>query len=187
MNYDPKLSDELYHKQRKNFPDQLPFPERFNLKLTQEAFNTGKIRETKSTIRKYVDWKGNTTGEEPITVIEYTDPSRLDRAIRDSFPKSFQPLSYVYSQSYDKIQVGTINEEKDLEYNLKLYPRDPRTKSVIISYDTIKTWDMNPPDNRNKILRVRIQYAEQIVNSDGARFDLHGYIYIPQKRKQYQP
>ena len=81
MQPDPQLLDELYHKQRKNFPNELPFPERFNLKLTEDSFNEGNIRNRKSETQKIVDWQGNLIREEPITILEYEAPSRLDQAI----------------------------------------------------------------------------------------------------------
>ena len=188
MKPDPQLIDELYHKQRKNFPNELPFPERFNLKLTEDSFNKGIIRQKKKEIQKIVDWKGNLIREVPNTIIQYQRGSRLDKAIEDSFPKAFHPLNVVYSELYDNIQIGTENDKLDLKYNFFLNSADNAVKSNLINYDTIKHFSMRPPDAQKENLRVRIQYAERIVNSAGPRWDCYGYIYIPKRKGQpYEP
>ena len=178
MKPDPTLLDELYHRQKKNFPGELLFPERFNLKLTEDNFNNGKIRNRKRDLQKYTDWQGSPTKYESITVIEYEAPSRLDQAIRASFPKSFSPFSHIYSQLYENIEVGTFNEELDLEYNFFFHPADDRVKTMLMGHDTRETYAKS---FYGDTLKVRIQYAERIVNSAGARFDCHGYIYIPKR------
>lgn len=181
MKANPELSDELYHKQRVTFPGQLPFPERFNLKLDEECFNKGKIRERKQEIQKTVDWQGNPISEKQVTVIKYEEPSRLDQAIRNSFPKSFSPFNHVYSELYDNIQIGTSDKDLHLEYNFILYPVDIRVKTMLAAYDTREVYAKS---FYGDTLKVRIQYAERYVNSAGARFDCYGYIYLPKRKTQ---
>ena len=187
MQPNPDLLDELYHKQRKNFPDELQFPERFNLKLTENAFNKGIIRVKKRDIQKFVDWQGNPIREEPIIVIEYEQSSRLDKAFEDSFPKSFCPPNFVFSELYDNIQLGAKNDELDMEYNFFFNPVDANVTAILQKYDTAKKWEnaFSPLYKGNDpTLRVRIQYADRIVNSAGPRWDCYGYIYIPQRKTQ---
>ena len=184
MQPNPELLDELYHKKRKEFPEELIFPERFNLNLNEESFQKGIRRESKSTVQKYVDFQGNPLRNETVTTLKYEPGSRVDKAFEDSLPKSFSPISHIYSQLYDNIQIGTYNEALDLEYNFSFHTTSARVLAILVSYDSIKTYNMRPPDYRNETLRVRIQYAERIVNSVGARWDCHGYIYIPKRRNK---
>ena len=179
MNSNPELRDDLYTKVRKNFPGELPFPERFNLKLTEDSFNKGKIRLKKKDTQKIVDWKGNLIEEKPITVLKYEAPSRLDCAIKNSFPKSFNPLNLVHSYHYDNIEISTNDEDLDLEYNLTLYPADKRVETMLLAFDINEAYHKS---FYGDTLKVRIQYAERIVNSAGPRFDMYGYIYIPKKK-----
>ncbi|MXV76049.1 hypothetical protein F4Z99_17465 [Candidatus Poribacteria bacterium] len=180
MKSNPELRNDLYRKVRKNFPNELPFPERFNLKLTEASFEEGNIRLKKSDTQKIVDWQGNPIEEKPITVLEYQAPSRLDCAIRNSFPKSFNPLNVVHSYFYNNIEVGTSDESLDLEYNLTLHPADKRVETMLLAFDINEVYHKS---FYGDTLKIRIQYAERIVNSAGPRFDLYGYIYIPQKKK----
>ena len=180
----PDLIDELYHKQRKRFPEELLFPERFNLKLTKESFEKGVIRRLKKDVKKYVNWKGEPIREEPITVIGYECNSRLDCAIKESFPRSFQPYSHVYSEHYNNIQIGSANRVLDLEYNLFLYPSSDLIKTILVSFDTEGKYRFHSSYAlQGSNLKVRIQYAQRIVNSAGPRWDLHGYIYKLQRRE----
>ena len=181
MKANPELIDSLYAKQRKNFPDQLPFPERFNLKLDEESFNKGKVRDRKQEIQKIVDWQGNPISEKRVTIIKYEEPSRLDQAIRDSFPKSFSPLGHVYSELYNNIQIGVFNKNLDIEYNLFFHPVDERVKTIITGYDTNEVYAKS---FYGDTLKVRIQYAERYVNSAGVRFECYGYIYLPKRKSQ---
>ena len=180
-----QLREELYYNARKNFPGELPFSERFDLRLTEGSFNKGIVRRKRPEMQKIVDWQGNLIKEKPVTTITYERDSRLDQAIKESFPESFKPYSHVYSQLYDNIQIGTKNEELDLEYNFQFYPIDSTVKAILINYDTTKTWKAFTSfyQNKTRILRVRIQYAERIVNSAGPRFDCYGYIYIPRSQQ----
>jgi len=175
----PDLLDELYHKVKKKFPDELPFPERFNLKLSEEIFNNGNIRNRKPDTRKIVDFQGNLIREEPITVIEYPIESRLDKAIKNSFPKSFNPFSHVYSERYENIQIGTANKDRDIEYNFHFNPLDKRVHTILLAYDTRKVYAKS---FYGDTLRVRIRYAQRISNCEGLRFDCYGYIYIPKRK-----
>ena len=181
MKANPELLDSLYAKQRKNFPDQLPFPERFNLKLDEESFNKGKVRDRKQEIQKIVDWQGNPISEKRVTIIKYEGPSRLDEAIRNSFSKTFNPFSHIYSELYDNIQIGTFNKDLRLEYNLSLHPVDIRVKTILVAYDTREIYAKS---FYGDTLKVRIQYAERYVNSAGVRFECYGYIYLPKRKSQ---
>ena len=179
----PELLDELYHKQRKNFPNELPFPERFNLKLTEDAFNTGIRRKKKWDVKKIVDWKGNPIREESVTVITYKIGSRLDKAFETSIPKSvLRPLSHVYTELYNNMQIGSKDDALDLEYNFFFHPADKRIETILQSFDTELKWNEAFQFYRDKPLRVRIQYAERIVNSAGPRWDCYGYIYLPKNK-----
>ena len=184
MQPNPDLLDELYNKKRKAYPNELPFPERFDLKLTKDAFQKGIIRVKTNEVQRIVDWKGNLIREEPITTIGYKKDSRLDCALKASLPKSFDPISFVYSELYDNIQLGLHNDEIDLEYNFFFNTLDPYVKAILVGYDTIQTFNSQPERYQKETLRVRIQYAERIVNSAGPRWDCYGYIYVPERRKQ---
>ena len=174
------LTDDLYQKRKKQFPDELPFPERFNLKLTEDSFNKGKTRNLKNDTEKLVDWKGNLISEKPITVIEYNSPSRLDQAIHDSFPKSFKPLNVIHSYFYNNIEVGTSNKALDLEYNFHFYPADKRVETILMAYDTREVYTKS---FYGDTLKVRIQYVSGNLNSEGYYYEIWGYIYIPKKEK----
>lgn len=180
MRPDPDLLNELYHRQRSKYPNELPFPERFNLKLTEDIFNKGKRREKVDDIQKIVDWQGNPIRDEPVTVIEYEAGSRLDLAIEKSAPKSYD-LKTIYSQFYDNIQLGSKNEELDLEYNFFFHALDKRVHTMLVAYDTREVYAKS---FYGDTLKVRIQYAQRIVNSAGPRYDCYGYIYIPKRKTQ---
>ena len=181
----PELMDELYHRQQKTFPGELPFPERINLPLTELAFNTGKRRRIVKKKQTYVKGLGKNRKEwqENVSVIEYDRPSRLDIAIHNSLPKNIktdQELC-VHSELYDNIEFSTsiTNDQIDLEYHFTIYPIDARTKNRIIDFDEfdkkLKIFD-NP-------LKMRFQYAARYTNSAGSYWEIYGYIYIPEKRK----
>ena len=181
----PELMDEIYYRQQKTFPGELPFPERINLPLTELAFNSGKRRRIVKKKQQYVKGfgKNRKEWEKDVWEIEYYRPSRLDIAIHNSLPKIIkadQELC-VHSELYDYIQFSTaiINDKIDLEYQFHIYPIDKRTRVRIESFDEF--------DKRLKIfdnpLKIRFQYAVRYTNSAGSYWEIYGYIYIPEKRK----
>ena len=186
MRPNPDLLDELYHKQQKTFPGELPFPERFNLKLTKDAFNKGNKRTIVKKKQKHVKGfgKDRKEWETDISVIEYERPSRLDLAITNSLPKLIQNsenTDKAHSQLYNNIQFGTaiINDDVDLEYMFHIYPLDSKTANRLKSFDLTSTWHtlFETP------LKVRFQYAARYTNSAGSYWEIYGYIYIPQRKK----
>ena len=181
----PELIDELYHRQQKTFPGELPFPERINLPLTELAFNTGKRRRIVKKKQQYVKGfgKDRKEWEKDVWIIEYDRPSRLDIAIHNCLPKIIKAEQElcVHSHLYDHIQFSTAitNDQIDLEYLFHIYPIDKRTKARIESFDEfdkkLKIFD-NP-------LKIRFQYAARYTNSAGSYWEIYGYIYIPERKK----
>ena len=171
MQPNPELLDELYHRQQKAFPGELPFPERFNLKLDERCFKEG-----------HVNWHTNN----PTLFIlddEHVN-TRMALVFKYNLPKSFRDprrnkIVGICTVLYDNMQFSCSQPDKDLEYHFHFYPLDEKTKSTIISYDNNIVFH---PKKHETTLRGRIQYATKYVNSEGAYFDLWGYLYIPKRK-----
>ena len=165
-----ELRDELYYNARKNFPGQLTFPERFNLKFDEKCFKEGRsiARRDQSTLFFPQDEEAE---------------GRLALVLKNNLPKAFRSPKHqrvidVCGELYDNLQFGYYCKEKDLEYCFHLYALNEGTRSQIISYDCNPLYSK---ESHEFTLKARIQYAVRYTNSEGAYFDLWGYLYIPKK------
>ena len=182
MTFNPQLSDELYYKQQKVFPEQLYFPERFDIPLTREAFDTGNRRMIRRTEREMWLPAENKRWKEPVTVIDYNTPSRFDLALQPIVEKKLHTLSTIYTELYNNMQLLGHNDDLDLEYYFYFHFKDGKVANRVQKFDTTAKWF----DNLNLTIRCRLQYAVRYVNSAGARFEIYGYFYIPTKRTPHK-
>ena len=165
-----ELRNELYYNAQKNFPGQLRFPERFNLKFDEKCFKEGRsvARKDQSTLFFPQD-------EEAV--------GRLALVLKNNLPKAFRSPKYqgvigVCGELYDNLQFGYYCEEKDIEYYFHFYTLTRQAKIKIETYDQDKEFTKG---RHEFTLRSRIQYATRYTNSAGAYFELWGYLYIPKK------
>lgn len=180
-----QLREELYYNARKNYPGELPFPERFNLKLDTENFQKGlSARQLNNIEIISIGWSPS---EDRINDIQ--ENHRLTRLIRNTLPKIFkdQKLDRVldaWAIDVNNIQFAcqkeNIRDEWDnpMEYHFMLYPADDKTQRLLKRYNQSQVLFKD----LDTILRVRLHYANRIINTAGARFEITGYIYTPRKK-----
>ena len=178
MTFTPELSDELYYTQQKVFPGQLYFPERFDIPLTREAFDTGNRRKIEHYLQPYWNAATKETYHKKNIRVTYDEPSRFDLALKPVVEKKLHTLTTIYTELYKNIQLLGHNDELDLEYYFYFHFKDGIIANRVQKFDTTDEWF----DNLSLTIRCRLQYAVRYVNSAGARFEIYGYFYIPTKR-----